>query len=113
MPEIERGWQANVAVYGADKVWKQLNRDSRFAGAVAENEKRFVQAFADSLVVEMDSRPLLCTWVGCRIGTTAPGVVLYEPRDLPRGSIVCHLGEAHLGHEAKGDILELLERLPS
>jgi putative transposase len=26
-PEIERVWQANMRVYGADKVWKQMNRD--------------------------------------------------------------------------------------
>jgi putative transposase len=24
MPEIERVWQANFSVYGADKVWRQL-----------------------------------------------------------------------------------------
>ena len=27
MPEIERVWQANLAVYGADKVWRQLRRE--------------------------------------------------------------------------------------
>ena len=26
-PQIERVWQANMQVYGADKVWKQLNRE--------------------------------------------------------------------------------------
>ena len=26
-PHIERVWQANLQVYGADKVWKQLNRE--------------------------------------------------------------------------------------
>ena len=26
MPEIQRVWQANMQVYGADKVWRQLNR---------------------------------------------------------------------------------------
>jgi len=24
-PEIDRIWQANMQVYGADKVWKQMN----------------------------------------------------------------------------------------
>lgn len=28
VPHIERVWQANLQVYGADKVWKQLNRES-------------------------------------------------------------------------------------
>ncbi len=27
LPEIERVWNANLRVYGADKVWKQLNRE--------------------------------------------------------------------------------------
>ena len=27
MPQIERVWQANLQVYGADKVWQQLNRE--------------------------------------------------------------------------------------
>ena len=27
LPEIERIWSANLGVYGADKVWKQLNRE--------------------------------------------------------------------------------------
>ncbi len=27
VPEIERVWQANLQVYGADKVWRQLNRE--------------------------------------------------------------------------------------
>ena len=27
MPEIKRVWQANLAVYGADKVWRQLRRE--------------------------------------------------------------------------------------
>jgi transposase InsO family protein len=27
MPEIERVWQANFSVYGADKVWRQLLRE--------------------------------------------------------------------------------------
>jgi hypothetical protein len=28
MPEIVRVWQANLRVYGADKVWKQVNREA-------------------------------------------------------------------------------------
>jgi putative transposase len=27
IPHVERVWQANMQVYGADKVWKQLNRE--------------------------------------------------------------------------------------
>ncbi len=28
IPEIERVWNANLRVYGADKVWKQMNREA-------------------------------------------------------------------------------------
>ncbi len=28
MPEIQRIWQTNLGVYGADKVWKQMNREA-------------------------------------------------------------------------------------
>ena len=27
VPHIERVWYANMRVYGADKVWKQMNRE--------------------------------------------------------------------------------------
>jgi putative transposase len=29
MPEIQRVWHANMQVYGAEKVWRQLNREGR------------------------------------------------------------------------------------
>jgi len=28
MPKIEQVWKANLQVYGADKVWKQMNREN-------------------------------------------------------------------------------------
>ena len=28
MPEIQRVWETNMKVYGADKVWRQLHRES-------------------------------------------------------------------------------------
>ena len=35
-------------------------------------------------------------------------VVLYSPRNDIGGSVVCHIGEAHLGKNAKGNIIDLL-----
>ena len=29
MPKIQHVWQANLQVYGADKVWRQLKREGR------------------------------------------------------------------------------------
>ena len=31
MPDIRRIWQANLGVYGADKVWRQMNREALVA----------------------------------------------------------------------------------
>ena len=31
VPQIERVWQANMRVYGADKVWRQLGREGRLS----------------------------------------------------------------------------------
>ncbi len=28
MPQIQRIWHANMGVYGADKVWRQMNREA-------------------------------------------------------------------------------------
>ena len=37
VPQIERVWQANKRVYGADKVWKQMNRKGLALPAVRGN----------------------------------------------------------------------------
>lgn len=37
MPTIERVWNDNLQVYGADKVWMQMNREGRPLRAVRLN----------------------------------------------------------------------------
>ena len=32
IPQIQRVWQANMQVYGADKVWMQMNREGIVSG---------------------------------------------------------------------------------
>jgi len=68
-PEIERVWQENRRVYGAKKVWKQLNRE---AIAVARcTIARLMQTMGLGGVVR-----------GRRVKTTLPAVVAERPRDL-------------------------------
>ncbi|MGE0676323.1 hypothetical protein [Pseudolabrys sp.] len=88
-----------------------LPRHAEFAWAVSENKRRFMRDHVDRLRISPDAQPQLCTWVDGRISSDNPAAVLYRPRDLPGGSIVCHLGEAHLGLKAQGDILKGLEFL--
>ncbi len=68
-PEIERVWRANRRVYGAKKVWKQLNRE---AIPVARcTIARLMQGMGLRGVVR-----------GRRVKTTIPAVVGERPRDL-------------------------------
>ena len=36
-------------------------------------------------------------------------LILYEPRNKIGGSVVCHIGEAHLKRQARGKILKYLD----
>lgn len=48
-----------------------------------------------SFVARSSSQPLLCTLLNGTISPRDDNVVMYEPRNLKHGSIVCHLGEIH------------------
>lgn len=68
-PEITRCWQANQRVYGAKKIWKQLNREGiRVARCTVA---RLMKAAGLRGVVR-----------GRRVRTTIPEPALERPRDL-------------------------------
>jgi aspartate aminotransferase-like enzyme len=85
-----------------------LPRHSDFREAVVINKARFTRDWSTKLTVSPDRQPLLCTHVNCVVAAADPSAVLYHPRGAPPGSIVCHLGEAHLGRGARGDLLNIL-----
>ncbi|RQR57147.1 IS3 family transposase [Burkholderia sp. Bp9140] len=68
-PEIERVWRANMQVYGADKVWKQMNRE-RIAVARCTVER---------LMKQLGLRGVMR---GKRVRTTVPDAI--GPRPLDR-----------------------------
>ncbi|WP_156429540.1 IS3 family transposase, partial [Burkholderia sp. TSV86] len=70
-PEIKRVWQANMQVYGADKVWKQMNRE-RIAVARCTVER---------LMKQLGLRGVMR---GKRVRTTVPDAI--APRPLDRGN---------------------------
>lgn len=88
-----------------------LPRHSHFREAVVENKKRFMTRMKDVLSVPPDHQPLLCTHVTCDLTSDDSRVVLYKPRGIVSGSVVCHLGEVHLGSAAEGKILDALTRV--
>lgn len=90
-----------------------LPRHADFRAAVVANKQRFCRDMAAYLSLPMAQQPLLCTHVTCEITARDARAVLYTPRSGLGGSVVCHLGEVHLGREAKGDILDALHRAAS
>jgi 2-aminoethylphosphonate-pyruvate transaminase len=85
-----------------------LPRHADFREAVVINKARFLRDWAARLTVPPDRQPLLCTHVDAAVRAAHPGAVLYHPRGAAPGSVVCHLGEAHLGRAARGDLLAIL-----
>lgn len=86
-----------------------LPRHAEFRQAVVINKERFMHDMKPFLTVAEVNQPLLCTHVSCSITASDPRAILYAPRSNQGGSVVCHLGEAHLGRDARGDILDALQ----
>lgn len=80
-----------------------------FRAAVEINKARCSKEMADWLIYPEAQQPLLCTYVDRQVSATDPRAILYTPRSKLDGSVICHLGEVHLGREAKGEILDYLE----
>jgi aspartate aminotransferase-like enzyme len=80
-----------------------------FRSAVIMNKNVFMNRMAKYLTRTQVYQPLLCTHVRCKITTSDNRAILYSPRTDSGGSVVCHLGEVHLGRAALGDILSVLE----
>lgn len=85
-----------------------LPRHAEFREAVVVNKQRFMRQMEAHLTLPPERQPLLCTHVACEVAARDPNAVLYRPRSNLPGSVVCHLGEAHLGRAARGDILAAL-----
>jgi aspartate aminotransferase-like enzyme len=85
-----------------------LPKHPAFRAAVVNNKAAFMASMRDHLTRPDDQQPLLCTQVNCAITSTDPRAILYSPRGNATGSVVCHLGEVHLGEAARGDILNVL-----
>jgi hypothetical protein len=73
IPEIRRVWHANLQVYGADKIWKQMNRDPRTHEYVA---RRTAQGMSNKEI-----QCCLKRWYDLnQTASTKPGAVHYTPK---------------------------------
>ena len=80
-----------------------------FRKSVITNKKLALKKFKNYILFPLKHQPLLCTYLKRKVVGSSQKVVLYQPRVKLPGSVICHLGEAHLGSKAKGKILEYLK----
>ena len=88
---------------------KVLAKHSDFKSSVIENKNIFQKKMYNLLTVPIKYQPLLCTHVKSKIKSKNNKVILYKPRNDIGGSVVCHLGEAHLKKLARGKIFNNLK----
>tara|TARA_Y100001968_G_C19372575_1_gene725881 strand:- start:217 stop:1215 length:999 start_codon:yes stop_codon:yes gene_type:complete len=76
--------------------------------SVKRNKELFMEKYRNYLTLPLENQPLLCTHISKLLKTKDKRVVLYSNRAAAKGSITCHLGEAHLKTHAKAEILNSL-----
>ncbi len=84
---------------------KVLDKHKNFTHAVKANKKKFLKIFENKLIYDIKNQPLICTYAKCKISSKDKRVIFYKPRINLSGSVICHLGEIHLGKLASGQIL--------
>jgi aspartate aminotransferase-like enzyme len=89
-------------------LFEVLKKYENFRYSVLINKEKFCKKMKNYLTLPKQNQPLLCTHTSKKIIAKNRKVILYEPRNNLEGSIVCHLGEAHLKKEAKGKIIDHL-----
>jgi 2-aminoethylphosphonate-pyruvate transaminase len=86
-----------------------LPKHDDFLAAVIENKQFFLAKMKNYLSLPISHQPLLCTHVTCKIKSRDPRVILYKPRSDLEGSVLCHLGEVHLGRYSQSAIFDGLQ----
>jgi aspartate aminotransferase-like enzyme len=83
-----------------------LVEHEKFANRVKEAKRKFLVDYQDLIMLPDYMQPNLCTWVRSKTTTISNKVVLYEPRSLESGSVVCHIGGVHLEECNQGLLFE-------
>ncbi|QWC97187.1 hypothetical protein G6729_01720 [Polynucleobacter paneuropaeus] len=88
---------------------ESLRNHEYYRESVVINKRIFMERMGAHLSVPLEFQPLLCTHVKIKLKSSDSRAILYRPRMNNGGSVICHLGEAHLGQTASGAILDALE----
>ena len=89
-------------------LYEVLKIHSKIKKSVIINKRKFTSKMKKWISYKNENQPLLCTYVDQKIESSNKNIILYKPRINLSGSVVCHLGEAHLKDRAKGKILNNL-----
>ena len=84
-------------IQSLEKVLKKYNY---YKKSVVQNKKKMMRKFKDYLVYPKKISHFYVRML-IKIISNSSKVILYKPRIKLSGSIVCHIGEAHLGKNAK------------
>lgn len=77
--------------------------------SVLINKRIFMEKFSDYLVYKnVENQPNLCTLIDAKLCGVSSNCILYVPREIISGSVVCHLGEIELEDKAQGKILDFI-----
>ena len=79
-----------------------LKNYEKFKKSVKKNKIKFLKDNEKYLVYPTKNQPLLCTYSKNKFFNPKKNIVIYESRKKIQGSVVSHLGEAHLKDNAKG-----------
>lgn len=93
-------------IQSLDQVLKKYDNLKK---SVLINKRQVLKKYKKHLIYQNKNQPLLCSYINKKIKKRNSKVLLYKPRVKLKGSIICHLGEAHLGRKAKGKILDYLK----
>lgn len=89
-------------------LYEVLKNHNKIRKSVVKNKDIFMKKMKQWVEFKKENQPLLCTFVKKKINSSKKNLILYKPRNNVSGSVVCHLGEAHLKDQAKGDILKYI-----
>ena len=92
--------------HSIQSLFLNIDNHSQIVKSVYINKEKMLELCRNKLTHSYENQPNLCTAVNSVVIPLQKSVILYEPRIKNAFSVVCHLGEAHLGGKAKGKILE-------
>ena len=93
-------------IQSLDHVLKNYNNLKK---SVIINKRITEKKYKKFLIYKKKNQPLLCTYLNKKIKKNNSKIILYKPRIKINGSIISHLGEVHLGKNAKGEILNYIK----